>query len=548
MALRQLHVLHLNDLYHVDDHEGKSERALRMLLAMEPYIEKYQPLITFGGDLFAPSLMSTLTKGKHMMEVLELLGVHVATLGNHDFDFGVDRARELTQKQSLFDLEGPAQRAKSKWVLSNIDGRDGEPLAGSQRWWLEEWNGIKVGILAVSENWLSDAGLSAASDKDDKYAKWTDDVSAAQKWAVHLRTEGAAVVLCLCHNLVSNTQRLAEEVPEVDFFLGGHEHLYAEDPAGRWLIAGFDFDDFCLVTFDVPPGARPQQAPQMQRVQISAESPSADALRAQPLEGKAAALRSLVDHYVAEQKRKLQEPLGVTLQCPLDTRKFNMRTQETSAGNLFADAVFASLQPRGAECCFLIGGIIGCGPGVTPAGPLTLGSVVEWFPWEGGTCIIEVTGECLLQALEHGCYRLPRRFGSFPQVSAIEFAVTVDAAAAEGESGAPFHRISQVMVAGVPLEATRKYKVATTEYIADGGDDYAMFSGAPRPVTAEAAPLLHDAVCQHLLVQGPELHPPPVSGRIKHMKTFNMHVEPEEIGATSFDPQADEIAIKAFAG
>ena len=53
-------------------------------------------------------------------------------------------------------------------------------------------------------------------------------------------------MLCLCHDLVVNTQRLAAELPEVDCFLGGHEHIYLEAPDRRFVIAGWDFEDFCL--------------------------------------------------------------------------------------------------------------------------------------------------------------------------------------------------------------------------------------------------------------------------------------------------------------
>ena len=127
-AARTLTVLHMNDLYHCGDFEGMSERAVRMMLAMQPHVDALDPLITFGGDLLAPSLMSTLTRGRHMMEVLELLGAHVATFGNHDFDFGVDWAREVTTQPVLFAHEGAPRAAASAWVSSNLSDRDGARL------------------------------------------------------------------------------------------------------------------------------------------------------------------------------------------------------------------------------------------------------------------------------------------------------------------------------------------------------------------------------------------------------------------------------------
>ena len=78
-----LRVLHFNDVYHAGKHAGKEHRAARFLAAVEPYLQSEpKPLVVCCGDILAPSLMSTMTHGKHMMEVIELIGVNVGTLGN----------------------------------------------------------------------------------------------------------------------------------------------------------------------------------------------------------------------------------------------------------------------------------------------------------------------------------------------------------------------------------------------------------------------------------------------------------------------------------
>jgi len=523
---------------------GKSERAVRMLLAMEPHVKNLNPLLTFGGDLLAPSLMSSVTKGKHMVEALDLLGAHVATLGNHDFDFGIDRARELTQEPCLFDFDGAACPSTVKWIVSNITGIDGAPVAGALPWWIQEWNGVNVGFIAVSENWLADAGLTPESESRDKHAKWEDEVISARSWASHVREQGAELVFCLCHDLISNTEQLAASVPEVDFFLGGHEHLYQEGE--NWVIAGYDFDDFCILKFEVPAKgsiARPPP-PKKQRIQVPGDSPSEAELRATTLTGKAAKMRELVQRYSSEVEAVLVKPLGCKLSRTLDTRKFLMRTQETMAGNLFAGAVYASLKGKGAECCFLISGMIS-GFGKTLPGPLTLGNIIQWFPWEGGTCIIEVAGATLLEALEHGCHKLPRRFGMFPQVSGISFEVTVDPEATAGSPGSPYCRVSDVRVDGQPLDTSRVYKVATGEYVADGGDGYTMFMETRRLVSPEGAPLLQDAI-QAYLTKDEDVQVPSVEGRIRHKRSFVMHVEPSEVGATPLDPTEEELLVPAW--
>mmetsp|Transcript_53862 Transcript_53862/g.173988 ORF Transcript_53862/g.173988 Transcript_53862/m.173988 type:complete len:132 (+) Transcript_53862:123-518(+) len=101
-------------------------------------------------------------------------------------------------------------------------------------------------------------------------------------------------------------------------------------------------------------------------------------------------------------------------------------------------------------------------------------------------------------------------------------------------------------IRGQPVEPARLYKVATSEYLADGGDDYKMLVRARRLVDPEMAPLLHDAVSSYLLAKGPEVLLPPIEGRIRHLHDFQMHCEPEELGATLQDPVLEETMVRAW--
>ena len=51
---------------------------------------RWQQQVIFSGDAFNPSMLSTVTKGKHMVPVLNEMMIDAATIGNHDFDFGVE--------------------------------------------------------------------------------------------------------------------------------------------------------------------------------------------------------------------------------------------------------------------------------------------------------------------------------------------------------------------------------------------------------------------------------------------------------------------------
>ena len=131
---------------------------------------------------------------REMMETLELLRVDVATFGIHDLDFGVCHARTLTKDECLFKKKGRQKRTGLQWTMNKMTEVGGQPLTKAEPKAIKDHAGLRVGLLVISMNWLNLDGLSTNMTNPDQLAEWTDEV----------------------------------EMPEVDFFLGGHEHLYLE--------------------------------------------------------------------------------------------------------------------------------------------------------------------------------------------------------------------------------------------------------------------------------------------------------------------------------
>ncbi|KAL9581586.1 MAG: hypothetical protein Q9212_003818, partial [Teloschistes hypoglaucus] len=149
-----LRLLHFNDVYHIE--AGSAEpvggiarfQTLRNFYNDDERFKDRPELITlFSGDAYNPSLESSITKGGHMIPVLNgLLGKEgrgVACVGNHDLDFGVSQFRHL-RTQCTFP-----------WLLANVlDPALGEdvPLANCEKTTvLKTSNGIKVGLIGLAE-------------------------------------------------------------------------------------------------------------------------------------------------------------------------------------------------------------------------------------------------------------------------------------------------------------------------------------------------------------------------------------------------------------
>ncbi|CRK28594.1 hypothetical protein BN1708_015266 [Verticillium longisporum] len=100
-----LRLLHYNDVYHLDPSSAEPKGGIaRFVTAVNQYRSEDRfrgepALITlFSGDAFNPSLESSVTKGEHMVPVLNSIGTDCACVGNHDLDFGVKQFEHLARK------------------------------------------------------------------------------------------------------------------------------------------------------------------------------------------------------------------------------------------------------------------------------------------------------------------------------------------------------------------------------------------------------------------------------------------------------------------
>ncbi|CDJ61498.1 nucleotidase, putative [Eimeria maxima] len=262
-------ILHFNDVYNIDTREDGSGGVARFVTAMQRFSHLH-PLVFFSGDALNPSLMSTYMKGRQMIPFLNLLKVHTACLGNHDFDFGID------------ELEYTIGSCNFPWLLTNVFARSssddlrkldrymhgkedesqhsrncpgeglqekrgtsedeslaadsqtadpfagdytvlpGEPIANAWKYRLFEWQGVRIGVIGLVEReWLDTLACISADD-----VVYVDYVLAANRMCRFLRAKECELIIALTHMRAPNDQRLAEMAPDIDIILGGHDHDY----------------------------------------------------------------------------------------------------------------------------------------------------------------------------------------------------------------------------------------------------------------------------------------------------------------------------------
>lgn len=144
----------------------------------------------------------------------------------------------------------------------------------------------------------------------------------------------------------------------------------------------------------------------------------------------------------------------------LDAARENIRTKETTAGNLVIDAM---REFTGAEIGITNGGGI---REAIEAGPITLEDVLTLLPFENSVVTIELTGAEVWATLEHAVSQFPALWGGFPQVSNIVF--TFDAGKPAGE------RVVEVLFGGEPIDPEATFVVVTNGFLVSGGDGFEM--------------------------------------------------------------------------
>ncbi|PSC74575.1 5 -C-terminal domain-containing [Micractinium conductrix] len=212
-----------------------------------------QALLLFSGDALSPSLLSTMTQGKQMIEALNCFGVDAACVGNHDFDHGLE---EFTKRRD---------ESSFPWLMANVlDNETGQPLGGALPSLVLEWHGVRVGLVGgrccrrpaglVEQEWLE-----TLSSIDPDEVTYKDFVEEGTRVAAELRAQGAEVVLALTHMRLPNDLRLASGVPGLDAVLGGHDHepylMRAEGTGIPVIKSGTDFQYLTEISIALEPAA-----------------------------------------------------------------------------------------------------------------------------------------------------------------------------------------------------------------------------------------------------------------------------------------------------
>ena len=224
LAQKQLTILHSNDTHscimplnpHLADTTvaGRGGFLRRIAMLREERAKDPDLLYFDSGDFSQGSSYYTMFKGDVEIELMNRMGIDAVTIGNHEFDFGLENMARLFRK------------ANFPVVCSNYDFADTELKDIVKPYIVLKRKGVKVGVFALCpplEGLVSTANYGPL--------QFLDPAEVAQRMADLLKNkEKCDLVICITHLGWGTTeypdQRVIERTNGIDLVLGGHSHTY----------------------------------------------------------------------------------------------------------------------------------------------------------------------------------------------------------------------------------------------------------------------------------------------------------------------------------
>ena len=442
-------------------------------------------ILVDDGDNIQGEPIGTMTKGEALVDLMNKVGYSVAIPGNHEFDYGMEQFLSL------------AKQAKFSYVSCNFN-HEGELVFDP--YVIRELDGMKVAFVGVTTpKTLTSSTPRYFQDENGEfvYGFFQDETgegvyNAVQSAVDDARAEGADYVVVLGH--MGNEEEchpwtysdVISNVSGIDVFLDGHSHdtdqVVMKDKDGKEVIRAACGTKLSCIGW----------------CRIDTEGKITTGLytwnnneSAPALLGIANKTSALVDKATSALEKKLKEVVAssevlLTINDPEEVdangKPIRMvRRAETNLGDLGADAYRIQ---SGADIAFVNGGGIRVS---INAGKITLNDILKVHPFGNAMCVIEVTGQQILDALEWGARAVPGENGGFLQVSGLSYEIhSYIESPCKSDENSMFagiegeRRVQNVLVDGKPIDPEATYTLASHDYmLLNNGDGYTMFDGAP---------------------------------------------------------------------
>lgn len=455
-------ILHTNDVH------GAIEGYAYITALKADYEAKgAEVILVDAGDYSQGEVYVSDTKGLDAVEMMNVTGYDVVTLGNHEFDYGYAQLKENMTK------------ADFKILCANVYGEDGTPIFDANYTYTTK-SGVKIGFFGME----TPEAQTKANPALIKGLKFDTDLKAvAEKQLEALKDDD--VVIALSHLGVDDSSKpytsydLYNAAKGIDFIIDGHSHsVMTKGKNGEPIQStGTKFANIGVIVID--DASKKIESNSLYEIKEDTAKDAAVAAAAQKI------IDRIDKEYGAVFAKSKVELNGA--KAPNGNRD-----GETNNGDLITDAMLWKVMQNKEGLTVNEDHVVAItnGGGIRAAikvGDVTKKDIKTVLPFGNTIEVIYVTGTELLEALEASTFCVPESIGGFPQVSGISYTISTGAvydANAETYPASTYYgpksinRVTINSINGKEFKANDTYAVVTNNFCAEGGDTYYAFAAA----------------------------------------------------------------------
>ena len=407
------------------------------------------------GDSFQGAPIFNLFAGAAEIRALSVMGVDASVIGNHEFDKGAANFAELIYDFAAF----PVLNANYMFESSDTSGSNGlgdivDPF------FIKDYDGLKIGYIGLGNL----RSINSLGDADNSMGLRAIDTNQALRTYVPLIRDQVDLLVVLSHLGVEGDIRAARQVPGIDIFFGGHDHVVLNppleiiNPEGKTTLvvhSGVNFK--CITRLDIVVRNRKILAHDFKVIPItSPPKEGGEGLGEDPL-----VANMLYDYqWELDRAQDLEREIGVALS---DFPRY--APGDSPLGNLVADAMRSRER---VETDFAITNSLGIRADLDK-GTVKVGKMYEIFPFENSIVTMYMSGP-ELQSLFNYIASRTAAYGGKTQIQLSGARTELDI----NKGLVKYLEINGIVVVE-DYDLKEPYVVfnmATNDYIADGGSGF----------------------------------------------------------------------------
>ncbi|MEH7084611.1 bifunctional 2',3'-cyclic-nucleotide 2'-phosphodiesterase/3'-nucleotidase [Neobacillus drentensis] len=429
-------------------------------------------LMLQAGDLVGASPpVSALLQDEPTIRMMNEIGMDVGTIGNHEFDEGVAEMKRLIHggdhpKTAQYEAKyGKFTGSTMDYVVANVvDEKTNETILPPYA--VKEVDGVKIGFIGVvtadTPSIVTPSGVAGV--------KFTDEVTAVNKYAKELTDQGVKTIVVLAHNpgtsktdgtaATGKVVDMAKEIdPAVDVIYGAHDHKYLNtNVEGKVLVQswsyGTAFSDIDL-TIDPTTGDVIKDQTKAEVVDTLHSKITANAK-----------IKAELDSYQEDIKPVVSQVVGSTSAAITNVAN---ASGESALGNLIADGMRSV---TGTQLGFMNSGGI---RNPLPEGTITWGDLFKVQPFGNDLVTMTLTGD-QIRTLLNQQFQAPPSYNKIMAISGLKYTWS---------DNKPYgSKVLDIYLEnGSPIDPTAEYTITVNNFMADGGDNFFVLKSGKNRVT-----------------------------------------------------------------